>query len=67
MTETSMEGASDLRSNHGPAIPEFARELAQYSVSGPIPPNRQLVMILPNNNFDMEKDVVPSVARGIQC
>lgn len=47
-------------------IQEFVGEVVQCQTSGPIPQKAHLIMKLPHDKFDMEKDVTDDVARGVQ-
>lgn len=66
MTTTSIEVASDLRSDYDPVIPGLVNEFGQCSVSGRVPQNRQLMTTSPSDKFDMEKHAILGVARDIQ-
>lgn len=46
--------------------PGLFSKVVQCSGSGPVPQNRQLVLVMPTDTFDMEKDAVLGEARGIQ-
>lgn len=50
-----------------PSSSRFISKAVQYLASDSIPQIHQLVMILANDKFDIEKDVVLGVARGFSC
>lgn len=54
MTNTFIEGALNLTSDHDPVIPDFVSEVVQCSVPGPIPQNHQFV-ILPSDRSTWRK------------
>ena len=47
-------------------VPGFGSRSAPGLVTGPLPQGRQLVMILPIEKYDLEKEALVGIARGVQ-
>lgn len=66
MGDPLFEGTPDLVSDEGPVLLDFATQIIQCLVSGPMPRNRYLVMISPAAHMNMENDATLGVVRDIQ-
>ena len=66
MSDVLMERSGDRRSQQGKLVPGFVSKMVECSVTGPMPQNKQLVIVLPVEKLDMEKGAVLEVARGVQ-
>ena len=47
-------------------LPGFTSIIVKGFATGPMPQDRQLVLTLPTENYDMERGALVGVARGIQ-
>ena len=47
-------------------LPGFTSIIVEYFATGPMPQDRQLVLTLPTEKYDMERGALVGVARGIQ-
>lgn len=66
MADTYIETVSNPETDQGSVIPGFVSKVVQCLASGLIFRNLQLVVILPNEEDDTERDEVLGVARVIQ-
>ena len=60
------KGVSDARYQEGIEVPGFVSCSASGVVTGPLPQDKQLVMLLPVEKYDLEKEALVGIARGVQ-
>lgn len=67
MADNTIDGTSDLGSKQGLLISGLVSIMVHCSATGTLSQNPQPMMMLPTDKFDMQRDAVLEVARGIQC
>lgn len=60
-----IDGASDSEGDRAGTIPGLLTKVVQCKFSGPVPQNKQFVLILPVTPFDMNRDAAVCYAQGL--
>ena len=55
-----------MRYQEGIEVPGFISCSASGVVTGPLPQDKQLVMLLPVEKYDLEKEALVGIARRVQ-